>query len=281
MTSNTYTITVKDAHGCTNQSIVQLQSLNAPVFNSVSIINLTCAESNDGHVAVNATGNAAIDWYAISPGSTINANGTFSGLPSGIYQITVSDVNGCTNTVEAELQSPLPLLFDHPLYLSDSCGSNSAGRLICYVKGGTGAYSFVLNPGNVIAGNNGTYENLGAGNYTITVHDANNCSSVTNIQIAERICCENVFIPNAFSPNGDGLNDEFSMKGTNGIELVFFRIYNRWGQVVFEAQNLFDSWNGNYKGTECDLGTYYYEVRYRCLSSNQIYFKKGDLILIR
>jgi gliding motility-associated-like protein len=88
-------------------------------------------------------------------------------------------------------------------------------------------------------------------------------------------------MPNAFSPNNDGRNDEFAIRGTNGIELKDFLIFNRWGECVFKSRYLFDSWNGHYKGDDAEMGTYYYLVRYYCQSTGRLYTLKGDVILIR
>jgi hypothetical protein len=280
MTSNSYTVTVKDANGCTVSSLIILQSINAPLFTSVIEKDLTCADNIDGSIQVSATGNANIISYALSPGGFINGNGNFSSLAAGNYTITVTDADGCSSTSQSVILSPEKLRIDQLEYLNEGCGNESVSRLVCHVSGGTGAYTYYADPGGLIQ-NSATILNLGIGQYTIKVTDANLCSAVSSLVIQEKICCENVFLPNAFSPNRDGLNDEFALKGVNGIELKTFLIMNRWGQVVFDGQNLYDSWNGHFKGGDAEMGTYYYLVQYRCLATDKLYTLKGDLILIR
>lgn len=63
------------------------------------------------------------------------------------------------------------------------------------------------------------------------------------------------FIPTAFSPNGDGLNDTFFVKGIS-IESIHIRIYNRWGQLIFQTTDLYEGWDGTYKGKACPIDAY-------------------------
>ena len=68
-----------------------------------------------------------------------------------------------------------------------------------------------------------------------------------------------LYVPTAFSPNGDGLNDTFGAVG-EGIETYKLTIYNRWGEVVFASHNVDQKWDGAYKGSPVPFGAYKYEV---------------------
>lgn len=85
--------------------------------------------------------------------------------------------------------------------------------------------------------------------------------STTRVQPAVRIepgtCCENVFIPNAFSPNGDGLNDAFKMTTTAAVELNYFRVYDRWGNRVWAASDYRPAWDGKTKWHDNDNPAFY------------------------
>jgi gliding motility-associated-like protein len=280
MTSTTYNVVVKDGNGCTVSSSIVLQSLNAPSFQSVVEQDLTCAENQDGSIRVSANSNSTIQEYSLSPGGYINTNGNFTSLAAGTYIITVTDADGCTSTSQSVINAPDKLVINQVDYINDSCGSYAEGRLIFHVSGGTGSYTYQINPGAILQ-TTPIFTNLGIGDYRIQVTDANGCSTNSQVRITEKICCENVFMPNAFSPNNDGRNDEFAIRGTNGIELKDFLIFNRWGECVFKSRYLFDSWNGHYKGDDAEMGTYYYLVRYYCQSTGKLYTLKGDVILIR
>lgn len=71
-----------------------------------------------------------------------------------------------------------------------------------------------------------------------------------------------VYFPTAFSPNGDGLNDEFGIVG-EGIDNYLLKIYNRWGELIFYSTDPTRKWNGTYKGTIVPIGTYVYEMEAR------------------
>lgn len=87
-----------------------------------------------------------------------------------------------------------------------------------------------------------------------------------------------IYLPTAFSPNGDGLNDTFGAVG-EGIEDYKLIVYNRWGEVIFSSHELSDKWDGLYKGIPVPFGTYNYEVRARGSESGKIH-KTGHVTLL-
>ena len=88
-----------------------------------------------------------------------------------------------------------------------------------------------------------------------------------------------MFFPTAFSPNGDGENDILKMEGRLAEE-VYWVVYNRWGERMYEAFNIDDAWDGTYKGVEQPAETYGYYYRIRC-AGNEVREKKGNVTLIR
>lgn len=76
-----------------------------------------------------------------------------------------------------------------------------------------------------------------------------------------------IFIPNSFTPNGDGLNDTFGVYGES-IKQYSMEIYNRWGEKVFESANINEQWDGTYNGKNVPEGTYVYRVTAREESGN-------------
>jgi OmpA-OmpF porin, OOP family len=88
-----------------------------------------------------------------------------------------------------------------------------------------------------------------------------------------------LIVPNAFSPNGDGINDFFSPRDTN-LSFYTCKIYNRWGNLIFETTNPNQFWDGNYNGGECVEGTYFYLVEAIGLDDKK-YLYKGFLMLAR
>jgi len=66
----------------------------------------------------------------------------------------------------------------------------------------------------------------------------------------------NIYVPNSFTPNGDGLNDEFIVKGTHILDFKM-QVYNRWGELVFETDDYKNGWDGKFKGSNCPVGVYF------------------------
>ena len=93
--------------------------------------------------------------------------------------------------------------------------------------------------------------------------------------------CEDpyVYVPNAFSPNGDGENDVLYVRGRNITDL-YFAIFNRWGEKVFETKDQSVGWDGYFRNRNSDPAVFDYYLKYFCDGSKQ-YFQKGNVTLIR
>ena len=95
--------------------------------------------------------------------------------------------------------------------------------------------------------------------YRVTAYQRGNNSIVSTSNYAEVVPPTSIFIPNAFTPNGDGFNDTFGVKG-EGIQNYKMLIYNRWGEVIFSSTNPAEHWDGKYKDQPVEIGVYVYEV---------------------
>ncbi|HMN32072.1 MAG TPA: gliding motility-associated C-terminal domain-containing protein [Chitinophagaceae bacterium] len=116
--------------------------------------------------------------------------------------------------------------------------------------------------------------------YTLFAYNELNCSNsiIKCVKVIDTLK-SSVFIPNAFSPNGDGQNDVFRIKAKN-IDFLYLYIYNRFGQLLFQSDDINTGWNGDYKGIPCEIGTYFYLLLYNDIDGKS---KKesGDLELLR
>jgi gliding motility-associated-like protein len=88
-----------------------------------------------------------------------------------------------------------------------------------------------------------------------------------------------MYVPNAFSPNGDGINDLFQVF-TTGVKVFNLKVFDRWGELVYESDNLGSGWNGKYKGTLMEPGVYVYLVNVTFLDFTTKAVK-GSLMLVR
>ena len=151
----------------------------------------------------------------------------------------------------------------------------------------TGNYIYVWSPDENIMNPNSpatAATPVNSKTITLTVTDNRfekcNYSDSVTITVNELICEPPVvYIPNAFSPNGDGLNDQFHVRGTH-IREVDLKVYNRWGEKVFETQNPEQGWDATHNGNPVESGVYVYHVNVICLD-DQRYFEKGNVTVIK
>jgi gliding motility-associated-like protein len=116
--------------------------------------------------------------------------------------------------------------------------------------------------------------------YTVTVTDENGCVNTDTVRV-EVLVQNLILLPDAFTPNNDGKNDLFRIIKTLNVErLVLFEIYNRWGNKVFETNDLKVGWNGDYKGEPAQSANYVYVIKAINRDGAEIN-QKGNVFLIR
>ena len=103
--------------------------------------------------------------------------------------------------------------------------------------------------------------------------------SVSTDTVTVFVCNQSLFVPNAFSPNNDGYNDVFLAHGNN-IQTFYMAIYDRWGNKVFESNNINDGWDGKYNGQPENTGTYVYYIK-GTYDDGTDFEKKGNVALVR
>lgn len=107
------------------------------------------------------------------------------------------------------------------------------------------------------------------------------CKQSAEMTINYTSCCGPISVPNAFSPNGDMINDEFKILSQNDFEFFNMKVYNRYGQLVFEGKNSHNVWDGRLAGRNAEMGTYFYIIQTRCHLQEKNTILKGDLLLVR
>lgn len=270
LTPGTYSVIVTDAQGCTasgSSSVSEPAALSIDLGQDVS----AC----DGEViTVNGpVGFASYNWS--SGEQTANINITTAAQ----YSLTVTDANGCTATdaVNATFipQPVVNLGDDRDVYAGDviTLSANITSTL-------NGTYNW--QPDSVLSCSACTSPTFTAVNSTTFVlvyqTDPYGCTSSDTININVLESGEIVF-PNAFTPNGDGNNDIYLPVG-KPVKQIQWKIYNRWGEKVFDSNSQYIGWNGVYKGADqpMDVYIYYAEVVYM---NNQTRKFKGSLTLLR
>ena len=165
----TYTLTVSDGN-CSKTEIFTIQSINAPIITSTKQ-DISCSGLCDGNIAITITGGTPTYNTVWSNGVTTSS---ISALCAGDYSVEVTDAAGCKATRNFSLATVAPIAFSIPDLDSPQCHDACDGSLTAIPIGGTMPYTFTWTPNNV---NTATTNSLCTGNYSITVADANGCST--------------------------------------------------------------------------------------------------------
>ncbi len=279
LTLGSYTIVAKDNFGCTISTIATLASPQPLLVNIDSFYNEICPGNGNAEVYVSAVfGNIGEYSYIMQPNNYINSNGTFTNIPPGDYTITVIDSKGCTGTTAVTLN----LNYDTMRLRIDvtpiSCaGYARDGAIDVSVTKGYPPYTYLWLPN---LDSTRKIDSLVYGIYQLTVKDAKGCIIKDSILMPPSNCCE-VFIPNVFTPNKDGVNDELIPKTSASQTLLRYDVFDRFGNKVYGTTVFGNGWDGTFKGLPLDMDTYFYIYQYKCLSNNEVYLLKGDVILSR
>ncbi|MFA6261226.1 MAG: SBBP repeat-containing protein [Bacteroidia bacterium] len=115
--------------------------------------------------------------------------------------------------------------------------------------------------------------------YIVTVTESHHCDGSDTI-LVEDVCPGGIYIPNSFTPNKDGINDVFFVRGI-GIKYMDLTIYNRWGEQVFHTTDILSGWDGSNNNVACPTDSYFYLLRYMLSTDNSYKEVKNILSLIR
>ncbi|MEX2597229.1 MAG: hypothetical protein WEC59_09915, partial [Salibacteraceae bacterium] len=181
LTVGTYSVTVTDNNGCTDSTSVTISQPTSGVSISInSTTNVDCNGNSTGSIVANAaTGGTPGYTYLWSNGGS---NLTNSNLAAGTYTITVTDNNGCTDTVSATVTEPPVLIIDTTSTTEPTCATSANGSITVAASGGTPGFNYLWNTGSTSA----TINNLNAGNYTVTVTDNNLCTEELTVSLGDQ-----------------------------------------------------------------------------------------------
>ncbi len=177
----TYTVAVTDANGCVATVSVSIQEPSDLVPFIISTTDVSCYGGNDGKAYALAAGGTAPYYYQWNTNPP-QLNATADTLFAGTYQVTITDANGCSDTISATINQPPPLS-DTIFSQSISCYGGNDGQATVQVAGGTTPYTYLWNDpsGQTTA----TASGLSEGYYSVTVTDANNCSISDIVYVEE------------------------------------------------------------------------------------------------
>ena len=270
-----YRFTVRDANNCTKDTVVVLESLPEIIVSDVITDDVSCFGYSDGGIIITAGGGVPPFKYAKGENNATEDN-SFAGLPSGIHSFRITDDEGCYLDTTFSIGSPEKLEITMKAVPNNCDKIDNSGYIEAWASGGTSPYRYAWATGEPQGDNR--IINLQPGGYRVRVTDNNDCVDSANKFMEYDVCCK-VFIPDAFTPNGDGLNDRAIVLSTGEFKLTRFSIYNRFGERVFTTENIEEGWDGVWHGDLQDLATYNYFAVGVCGNDPVTY--KGTITLVK
>jgi gliding motility-associated-like protein len=269
-----YTITIVDPNGCTISQSITIAQPDAPLLATADSDDVVCYGGFDGKIYLFPTGGTAPYTYS-TDGENFNGSPTQIGLIAGEYtNVTVMDGNGCKTLVP-------PVFVSEPDEVGVFLGPDTTiiyGQgidLVPEIFNTSGNLTYTWTPDND--------ENISCldcrepyidslsnqTSFQLSVTDENGCTSYDVITIFVKKLRE-VLVPTGFSPNADGnVNDLLLVHGREGTTIKIFRVYDRWGELVFENKDfpinstlLTDDggWDGSFEGKEMNPGVFVWYV---------------------
>lgn len=268
----TYHVNVTDVNGCSAEKDVTVDVRQVAVL-SASEDKEICAGST---IQLQASGGSNYHWFPSTGLSNPEiSNPTARPLQTTTYIVSSPDADVCSrNDTVLIVVNKLPAISVTP----NEPFVCSGDRIQLFA---TGAGDFVWTPASGLSNSTiaAPFANpLVTTTYQVTGTDLNGCRDSIHIKVVVGPAGK-IFIPNAFTPNGDGLNDCYSIKNAIGAENFELAIFNRWGERVYYSKNPDGCWDGSYKGVPQPAGNfvYYLRVKSACGSIDE----KGTIALIR
>lgn len=246
-----YMVTVTDAAGQQQQLNINLTE-PAQLADNGFASNISCFGNLDGSVTLDIAGGVPPYTYSAGP---VDQN-----LPAGQYSYTITDLNNCSISVQHTITEPPQIILSGQDRYSIFCKEETL--LDITAGGGTGAFTYTWSPADFLSC--ATCEDPVSTpprniTYSVTATDQEGCSETFLISV-DVICY--AFIPNSFTPNGDGLNDIFYVESAV-LDQLEVRIFDRWGEEVFFSTKLDYGWNGKKfnEGKLLPAGVYAYSIK--------------------
>lgn len=175
-----YTVTITDGVGCTATSSASINNIAGPVAGIASLSPVSCNGNSNGAITASTSGGTAGFTFNWGPGGQTTQ--TITGLGAGIYTVTITDANNCISTATAQITQPTALTSSISQSTNVSCKSGANGSASIAPVGGTPNYTYTWLP---TGGATDVAAGLGAGSYSVTVTDANSCTTSAQVSITE------------------------------------------------------------------------------------------------
>lgn len=254
--SGTYTVSIINNKGCRADTSVTVPSAQAPPIDKINIQLANCQNTNGQLSIISPVPGLT---YSIDTKS-FQRNNVFSGLPAGTYTVQVRDANLCISSQTVTIgKSDTPVVAG--IQVTNARCNNPDGAFRFSVSGGVLPYSYSLDKLNFST--QSEFGNLAEGKYQVTVKDASGCVVTFGVDVLSS-CGNDLYIPDAFSPNADGINDNLRVfSSATDFVIQHLTIYDRWGNIVHSVHQLPANsqtilWDGRHKQEFVMSGVYPY-----------------------
>jgi len=269
-----YNVEVEDQNKCRKSQTITITEPQELVP-TLSTVDILCNGQNTGQIYMAIAGGTIPYSFTWSNGETSE---NLQNLITGNYSVTVTDLMSCVSIKNATITESEKLL-STPQSINSTCPGSSDGQITLSVNGGVSPYSYEWSNQNTT----NELMSISNGNYMVTITDFNNCKITNTVEVKylDEYC---INIPTAFSPNGDGVNDNWEIEHISLYKEISIEIFNRWGQLIFYYSgsgagyaNVDNQWNGTFDGKELPLSSYVFILDLK----NNTAVNKGIVTIIK
>ena len=295
-----YIVTITDTAGCMSSDTVFVSQPSQPVTGAYSGSTVTCADSSNGVITIDSVvGGTAPYLYSFAAIGPYGSDAILSqGLPAGMYTVYTQDANGCIDSTENiiirdTIDYIVTAFMDQTINMGETVtlygtvnnsGIDSSLVTWSQLDPNTGIMSIVSTGASSLEGftPDTFFTDM---QFVLSLNNGCGDSSIVTIEVNQQ---QTVFVPNAFSPNGDGTNDIFTVYGSSDVKRVkSFMVFDRWGELVHIgedfAPNSIDpnhGWDGTFRGKAMNPAVFVYFAEVE-LTNGETVIRKGDVTLIK
>jgi gliding motility-associated-like protein len=282
----TYVANVVDGNECFIGTPLTITEPPQIGLTPLSITPTKCYGDSTGSLVIIGNGGTPPFRYSID-GIRFQKDTVFKNIPGKKYNVVVRDSTGCRETIEVDVKQPPQLQVNAGPDLTVELGFSIDLRAIVVPSSRLVSYKWIPSDSTLSCFDcpAPTARPLRTTVYAVSVRDSSGCMAIDDVEL-KVLKIRPIFIPNVFSPNGDGVNDYFAVFGNQAALLVKeLRIYDRWGGQVFEGRDIplnaeNRGWDGTFDGKQLNPDAFTFYALIRFIDGEEVLYK-GSVTLVR